>query len=131
MRYSASAVALSLAASACGSPANDPAPSSVSIASQSAALTGDSGDTSCQVVLRHTAMNFQGRLGPQTDCSSGTCWVMVWVTFDLAMNESLAEAGAYVRYRAEGAAAWQQSAEAQPIFGAPEGFRRYQVVLSS
>ena len=131
MRYFVSALALSLAATACGSPANDPAPPSVSTASLSAAQTGDSSDTSCQVVLRHTAMNFQGRLGPQTDCSSGTCWVMVWVTFDLAMNESLAESGAYVLSRAEGSASWQQSAPAEPIFGAPEGFRRYQVVLNS
>ena len=131
MRYFVPALLLSVTAGACGSAPSDPAPPSTSTASLSSAPTGDTADTSCQVVLRHTAMNFQGRLGPQTDCSSGTCWVMVWITFDLAMNESLAEAGAYVLYRAEGAASWQQSAQAQPMFGAPEGFRRYQVVLNS
>jgi hypothetical protein len=101
---------------------------------------GDSADTSCQVVLRHTYINFESSLGPQTDCSSGTCWVVITVTFDLAMTQSLDQSSAFVLYQGEGSSVWQQSTEAEPVFGcdelpdgpcAPVGFRRYQVVLNS
>ncbi len=104
------------------------------------AAAGDAADTSCQVVLRHTYIDFESSLGPQTDCSSGTCWVVITVTFDVAMSQSLAQSEAFVLYQGEGSTTWQQSAQAQPIFGcderpdgpcAPVGFRRYQVVLRS
>jgi hypothetical protein len=106
----------------------------------SSAAQGDSADTSCQVVLRHTYINFESSLGPQTDCSSGTCWVVITVTFDLAMSQSLDQSSAFVVYQGEGSSTWQQSTEAEPVFGcdelpdgpcAPVGFRRYQVVLNS
>ncbi len=106
----------------------------------SAVAQGDSADTSCQVVLRHTYINFESALGPQTDCSSGTCWVVITVTFDVAMSQSLAQSEAFVLYQGEGSSTWQQSAQAEPIFGcdelpdgpcAPIGFRRYQVVLNT
>jgi hypothetical protein len=111
------------------------APRSEPAGTSSAPLTqGDQSDTSCQVVLRRTNINFESALGPQTDCSSGTCWVVITVTFDVAMSQSLDQAQAYVLYQGGGqtdaGATWQQSAPAQPIFGAPEGYRRYQVVLS-
>ncbi len=92
---------------------------------------GDSADTGCQVVLRHTYIDFQGRMGPQTDCSSGTCWVVIAVTIDVAMSQSLAQSEAYVLYQGEGSTAWQQSGQAEPTFGAPVGFRRYVVTLRS
>jgi hypothetical protein len=111
------------------------------VATQSAAVSqGDSADTSCQVVLRHTYIDFQSSLGPQTDCSSGTCWVVITVTFDIAMSQSLAQAEAFVLTQGEGSTSWQQSPQAEPVFGcdelpdgpcAPVGFRRYQVVLRS
>jgi hypothetical protein len=112
------------------------APPSAPVRSSSAALApatagGDSADTSCQVVLRHTYINFESSLGPQTDCSSGTCWVVITVTFDVAMSQALAESEAFVLYQGEGSTAWEQSAQAQPTFGAPEGFLRYQVVLNT
>ncbi len=110
-------------------------------ASQGAALSqGDQADTSCQVVLRHTYIDFESSLGPQTDCASGTCWVVITVTFDVAMSQSLDQAEAFVLYQGEGSSSWQQSAQAEPVFGcdelpdgpcAPIGFRRYQVVLDS
>jgi hypothetical protein len=102
--------------------------------------TGDSADSSCQVILRHTDIDFASSLGPQTDCSSGTCWVVVTVTFDIAMSQSLAQSAAYVLYQGEGSNTWQQSPQAEPILGcdelpdgpcAPVGFRRYQVELNS
>jgi hypothetical protein len=83
------------------------------------------------VVLRHTYINFESRMGPQTDCSSGTCWVVITVTFDVAMSQSLAGYEAFVLYQGEGSTTWQQSAQAEPTFGAPVGFRRYQVTLRS
>ena len=133
-----------LALTACGTaPTSDGEVTSASAALSPAvtpAITGDSADTSCQVVLRHTYIDFESSLGPQTDCSSGTCWVVITVTFDVAMSQSLAQTPAYVLYQGEGSAAWQQSALAEPISGcdelpdgpcAPVGFRRYQVVLRS
>lgn len=54
------------------------------------------------------------------------------------MSQSLAQSEAYVLYQGEGSATWQQSPQAEPVFGcdelpdgpcAPVGFRRYQVVL--
>jgi len=115
------------ALAACGQ-----APSADRVASQSSPIAqGDSADTGCQVVLRHTYINFESSLGPQTDCSSGTCWVVITVTFDVAMSQSLAQSEAYVLYQGEGSATWQQSAQAEPTFGAPVGFRRYQVTLQS
>jgi hypothetical protein len=119
-----------LAVVACGSPSPGDR-SRVSTAALSSMDTGDAADTGCQVVLRSAAVNLEGRLGPQTDCSSGTCWAMIWVTFDLAMARSLAENEAFVLYQGEGSSTWQQSRQAEPIFGAPQGFRRYQVILES
>jgi hypothetical protein len=123
-----------LALAACeGAPPADTTGSSASAVSQ-----GDSADTSCQVVLRHTDIDFESSLGPETDCSSGTCWVVIPITFDVAMSESLAQSEAFVLYQGEGSATWQQSSQAEPIFGcdelpdgpcAPVGFRRYQVTL--
>jgi hypothetical protein len=122
-------------------PADDAATRSTSAArlpAVSPAVAGDSADTACQVVLRHTDIDFESSLGPQTDCSSGTCWVVITVTFDVAMSQSLAQSDAYVFYQGEGSTAWQQSPAAEPVFGcdelpdgpcAPIGFRRYQVVL--
>ena len=126
-----------LSTAACSSPLADPGARSSSAQLSSAAPSaklapaapGDAADSSCQVVLRHTYINFESSLGPQTDCSSGTCWVIITVTFDVAMSQSLAESEAFVLYQGEGSTAWQQSAQAQPTFGAPIGFRRYQVVL--
>jgi hypothetical protein len=137
MRYGfLAALAVGFAFSACGSP-----PPAERTASQASSLSqGPSADTSCQVVLRHTYINFESSLGPQTDCSSGTCWTVITVTFDVAMSQSLAESQGFVLYRGEGSTSWQQSAQAEPVFGcdelpdgpcAPIGFRRYQVVLDS
>jgi hypothetical protein len=135
MRYAIPAVVLSaLALFACGSSS-----SPEGVASQGSAVSqGDSADTSCQVVLRHTLIDFESALGPQTDCSSGTCWVVVTVAFDLAMTQSLAETQAFVLYQGEGSTSWLQSAPAEPAPGcdelpdgpcAPVGFRRYHVTL--
>lgn len=110
---------------ACSSPATNEDTRTTS----SAQSQGDGADTSCQVVLRHTYINFEGRLGPQTDCSSGTCWVIVTVTFDVAMSQSLAQSEAFVFYQGGAGPTWMQSPQAEPIFGAPVGFRRYQVAL--
>jgi hypothetical protein len=136
MRYVFGPVALlSIALPACSGPAPDATAAQASAVSQ-----GDSADTSCQVVLRHTDINFESSLGPQTDCSSGTCWVVVPVVFDLAMSQSLAQSEAFVLYQGEGSPTWQQSAQAEPIFGcdelpdgpcAPIGFRRYRVTLTT
>src|ERR1700734_1623845 len=52
-----------------------------------ASLPGDAADTSCQIVLRHTYIDFESSLGPETNCSSGTCWAVITVTFDVAMND--------------------------------------------
>jgi hypothetical protein len=124
-------VASLLAVTACSTA---PAPGESARSSSSPLTQGDQSDTSCQVVLRHTYINFESRLGPQTDCSSGTCWVIITVTFDVAMSQSLDQAAAYVLYQGGGqtdaGAAWRQSPQAVPIFGAPEGYRRYQVVLN-
>lgn len=119
---------LLLVLSACGQagPASDP------VASQSSPVAqGDSADTGCQVVLRHTYIDLESRMGPQTDCSSGTCWVVITVTIDVAMSQSLAQSEVFILYEGEGSATWQQSAQAEPTFGAPVGFRRYQVTLRS
>jgi len=125
-----------LVVSACGAPS----PTDASASQASAVSQGDSADTSCQVVLRHTYIDFESSLGPQTDCSSGTCWVVITVTFDVAMSQSLAQSEAFVLYQGTGSTAWQQSTQAEPVFGcdelpdgpcAPVGFRRYQVVLRS
>lgn len=103
------------------------------------AIPGDASDTDCQIVLRHTYIDFQSSLGPQTDCSSGTCWVVITVTFDIPMSQSLAGSQAFLLYQGEGSTTWQTAA-AQPAQGcdelpdgpcAPVGFRRYQVVLRS
>ena len=122
-----------LASVACGSASPDSRSTAELRGSTSSAPSpeaqGDYADTICQVVLRHTYINFESSLGPQTNCSSGTCWVVVTVTFDLAMSQSLAQSEAFVLYQGEGSATWQQSAQAEPVFGAPVGFRRYQVVL--
>ncbi len=121
---------------ACAGPSStDPTGSQASAATT--ASQGDQADTACQVVLRHTDINFESSLGPQTDCSSGTCWVVIPVVFDVAMPQSLAQAEAFVLYQGQGSTAWQQ-VPAQPIAGcdelpdgpcAPIGFRRYQAVL--
>ena len=106
MRYgkAASTAATLLALCACGGPSGtDPTASQAS-----AAIAGDSADTACQVVLRHTNINYEGPMGPQTDCSSGTCWVVIPIAFDVAMSQSLAQAEAFVLYRGQGSAAWQQ-----------------------
>jgi len=139
MRYgpTASTAATLLAlctACACGGPSStDPTASQASAATSQ----GDQADTACQVVLRHTSIDFESSLGPQTDCSSGTCWVVIPVVFDVAMPQSLAQAEAWVLYQGQGSSAWQQVA-ARPIAGcdelpdgpcAPVGFRRYQAVL--
>jgi len=117
---------LLLAACGQGAPSGDPT------ASQSSAVAqGDSADTGCQLVLRHTYIDFEGRMGPQTDCSSGTCWVVITVTIDVAMSQSLAQSEVFVLYQGEGSTTWQQSAQAEPALGAPVGFRRYQVTLRS
>lgn len=123
------ALAAFVSLAACGSGPGDASRDSSSAAALSAAIAGDSADTSCQIVLRTANVNLGSRLGPQTDCSSGTCWVMVWVTFDVAMSQSLKGSEAYVLYEGEGSTTWQRSREALPVFGAAEGFRRYQVVL--
>ena len=137
MRYAFLAAVLApLALCGCGvAPAPDSTGSQASAVAQ-----GDSADTSCQVVLRHTDIDFESSLGPQTDCSSGTCWVVITVTFDVAMAQSLAQSEAFILYQGEGSASWLQSSQAEPVFGcdelpdgpcAPIGFRRYQVVLRS
>ncbi len=141
MRYettaSTAATLLALGAvCACGSGAS-PDPTAAQASAATAAAQGDQADTGCQVVLRHTDIDFESSLGPQTDCSSGTCWVVIPVVFDVAMAQSLAQAQAFVLYQGQGSTAWQQAA-AQPIAGcdalpdgpcAPVGFRRYQAVL--
>jgi hypothetical protein len=124
-----------LGLAACGSsPSTDDSARSSSAAlsnhAPTPAATGDSADTSCQVVLRDTFMSFEGRLGPETDCSSGTCWVIVWATIDVAMTESLDGAQVYVFYQGGNSTTWQQSAAAEPLLGAPVGYRRYQVALN-
>src|ERR1700733_6737728 len=95
---------------ACASPAKTEHTGTTS----SAQTQGDVADTSCQVVLRHTYINFESSLGPQTDCSSGTCWVIITVTFDVAMSQSLDQADAYVLYsggaQTDAGATWRQSA---------------------
>jgi hypothetical protein len=132
---------VTLAACGSGVTGGEPAGSGSAALSPSAtpANTGDAADTSCQVVLRHTDIDFESSLGPQTDCSSGTCWVVITVTFDVAMSQSLAQSPAYVLYQGEGSTTWQQSPAAEPVLGcdelpdgpcAPVGFRRYQVVLN-
>jgi hypothetical protein len=137
MRYLAP-IALVLLAGCGSSPSAEDSARTTS-ASVTPALVGDASDTACQVVLRHTNINFESRLGPQTDCSSGTCWVVITVTLDVAMSQSLAGGEAFVLYQGEGSTAWQY-AQAQPVLGcdelpdgpcAPVGFRRYQVVLRS
>jgi hypothetical protein len=130
MRIASLASLLALTA-ACSSPATREDARSTSSAQTAQTGQGDQADTSCQVVLRHTYIDFEGRFGPQTDCSSGTCWVVITVTFDVAMSQSLAQSEAFVFYQGEASTTWTQSAQAQPIFGAPVGFRRYQVVLDT
>jgi hypothetical protein len=136
MRYLAP-IALVLLAGCSSSPSAEDS-ARTSSASVTPAIAGDASDTACQVVLRHTYINFESSLGPQTDCSSGTCWVVITVTFDVAMSQSLAGSEAFVLYQGEGSTGWQQSPPAQPVLGcdelpdgpcAPVGFRRYQVVL--
>ncbi len=133
MRHALPVLALGLLAhTGCSSSVDrTTSPATTSAALSASSQGGDSADTSCQVVLRHTLINFESRLGPQTDCSSGTCWVMVWVTFDVAMSQSLAQSEAFVLWKGETSPGWQQSAPAEPIFSAPEGYRRYQVLLAS
>jgi hypothetical protein len=127
MRHGMLPAALALALVAC-----EAGSSPDETGSQSSAVSqGDVADTGCQVVLRHTYIDFESSLGPQTDCSSGTCWVVVTVTFDVAMAQSLAQSEAFVLYQGEAGPGWQQSAQAEPTSGAPVGFRRYQVVLRS
>ncbi len=121
------AASLLVLVAACSTPAS----TEDTRATSSAESQGDQSDTSCQIVLRHTYIDFQGRFGPETDCSSGTCWVVIHVYFDLAMSRSLAESGAFVFYKGGTSASWTQSPEAEPIFGAPMGYRRYHVVLRS
>jgi hypothetical protein len=141
MRYgtTASTAATLLAfctACACGGPSSSDTTGSQASAA-TAASQGDQADTGCQVVLRHTDIDFESSLGPQTDCSSGTCWVVIPIVFDVAMPQSLAQAEAFVLYQGQGSTAWQQ-VPATPIAGcdelpdgpcAPVGFRRYQAVL--
>jgi len=124
-------VASLLLLAACSSAASTGDSESTRATSSAQTAEGDQADTSCQVVLRHTCINFESSLGPQTNCSSGTCWVIITVTFDVAMSQSLAQSEAFVFYQGEGSTTWMQSAQAEPIFGAPVGFRRYQVVLQT
>ena len=105
MRYAAGPLAFLLACQA--------APEQTQAQAQ-ASSWGDTADTSCQIVLRHAGITDEGRSGPQTDCSSGTCWAIVTVTFDLAMSQSLAETQAFVLYQGEKSSAWQQSGPAEP-----------------
>jgi hypothetical protein len=129
MRYVIPLSALPVLVGACSSaPAGDGASQS---SASAYSAQGDQADTSCNVALRHTYINFESRLGPQTDCSSGTCWVVITVTFDVAMAPSFAQAQGFVLYQGEGSSTWQQSPQAEPVFGAPVGFRRYQVTLHS
>jgi hypothetical protein len=139
MRHPLAPIALVVLAGCSSAPAAEDS-ARTSSASVTPAIAGDSADTACQIVLRHTNINFEGRMGPQTDCSSGTCWVIITVTFDVAMSQSLAGSQAFVLYQGEGSPAWQQSPPAEPVLGcdelpdgacAPVGMRRYQVVLRS
>jgi hypothetical protein len=112
-----------LALAACSAKSNDVGSSASADTAQ-----GDFADTNCQVVLRNTAMSFDSS-GAATDCSSGTCWVIVTVTFDVAMQQSLAQSEAFVLYQGS-SGTWRQSNQAEPTFGAPVGFRRYQVAIN-
>jgi hypothetical protein len=47
------------------------------------------------------------------------------------MSQSLAGSEAFVLWKGATSPGWQQSAQAEPILGAPEGYRRYQVLLDS
>jgi hypothetical protein len=82
--------------------------------------TGDSADTSCGIVLRTAYVNLQGRMGPETDCSTGTCWAVVNGTFDVAATDPTAA----VLFRSARDGQWRE-APASAIWGAPLGFRRY------
>ena len=88
--------------------------------------SGDSADTSCGVVLRTAYVNLEGRMGPETVCSAGTCWAVVNGTFDVANGSDVTP---LVLFQSASDGQWRQEVTAA-IWGAPLGFRRYSFRLT-
>jgi hypothetical protein len=79
--------------------------------------------------LRSAHVNLEGRLGPQTDCSTGTCWVIIEGDVDVAMTVMPTSDAPFVQYQSAIDGTWRQ-AGALPVWGAPLGYRRYHFVLN-
>lgn len=96
-------------------------------ASASQALTtwnGNVADHQCNVVMRQAYETYLGRSGPEADCSSGTCWVVVRGTVDVASSNVAAGASPPSIAWQGGDATWR-NVTTSPIHGAGEGYRRY------
>ncbi len=122
---------LSLGIAACGQGATP-------LAARSQGLTGlppwigesgDLSDTTCSVVLRQASVNLEGRMGPQTDCSSGTCWVVINGSFDVSMPLVQAAVAPGVLYRSAIDGLWRE-ATALPSWDAGLGYLRYSFTLN-
>ncbi len=90
---------------------------------------GDHADTGCAVTLRQAYSTLEGRMGPQTDCSTGTCWAVVNVSFDVATSLVQADATPGVLWQSALDGQWR-STDAQPTWNAGLGYRRYAVALA-
>ncbi len=61
-----------------------PAPTGVANNDDLTTTQGDSADTSCNLDLRTAYVTLDGRAGPESDCSTGTCWAIINGTFDVS-----------------------------------------------
>lgn len=120
------ALAAALSLVACGA----------SHSSSTADPSGNTPDTSCQVVLRYAWIQTNG--GQMvSSCNQGSdgpppCWAVVNVSIDVAMDQvvtSAGEAEVYVAYQnAQGD--WVQQ-QATPMAGAGEGYLNFQTALTT
>jgi hypothetical protein len=91
--------------------------------------SGDFADTTCSVVLRQSWVNLESSMGPQTDCSSGTCWVVVNGNFDVAMALVQDDVVPGVLYQSAIDGTWREQ-DALPSWNAGLGYRRYSFTLN-
>jgi hypothetical protein len=89
---------------------------------------GSSADRSCQVILRQAFETYEGRTGPVTDCSSGTCWVVVQGAVDISEAAMLAEDAPSISWQGTASTTWNTAA-LTPVGGAGTGYRRYAFAL--
>lgn len=121
------ACVLIVAAAGCSTPANESGEDAEQsgVALSGSDWRGNVADHECNVVMREAFENYVGRTGPETDCSTGTCWVIVHGTFDVASSAIASLTGApSVAWQGGDHDTWRNVA-ATPVHGAGYGYRRY------